>query len=182
MHCHKLSSVFPYRNSSTASPVYSVYMTPVVCLRSRGVSGKAWFLADVGDVAFQTGVICAVQRRREDRVQAERLSRQRRRHVFTLSHPLPRRKHQDRFDHAPHATVTKAVSQPAAFLTTVSLRWAGVALKHTYDKAFSVENGMRRNVPRVVVAITDGRSQDEVKKNAAKLQHAGGCPEYTTAS
>ncbi|XP_056260514.1 collagen alpha-1(XII) chain isoform X3 [Seriola aureovittata] len=49
----------------------------------------------------------------------------------------------------------------------------GVALKHTYDKAFSMENGMRRNVPKVVVAITDGRSQDEVKKNAAKLQHAG---------
>ncbi|XP_067337696.1 collagen alpha-1(XII) chain isoform X3 [Channa argus] len=49
----------------------------------------------------------------------------------------------------------------------------GMALKHTYEKAFSVENGMRRNVPKVVVAITDGRSQDEVKKNAAKLQHAG---------
>nr|XP_029137515.1 collagen alpha-1(XII) chain-like [Labrus bergylta] len=49
----------------------------------------------------------------------------------------------------------------------------GIALKHTYEKAFSVENGMRRNVPKVVVAITDGRSQDEVKKSAAKLQHAG---------
>ncbi|XP_035534688.1 collagen alpha-1(XII) chain isoform X2 [Morone saxatilis] len=49
----------------------------------------------------------------------------------------------------------------------------GVALKHTYEKAFSLENGMRRNVPKVVVAITDGRSQDEVKKNAAKLQNAG---------
>ncbi|GAA6231691.1 collagen alpha-1(XII) chain-like isoform X1 [Lates japonicus] len=49
----------------------------------------------------------------------------------------------------------------------------GVALKHTYEKAFSLENGMRRNVPKVVVAITDGRSQDEVKKNAANLQHAG---------
>ncbi|KAM3861132.1 collagen alpha-1(XII) chain-like [Diretmus argenteus] len=49
----------------------------------------------------------------------------------------------------------------------------GVALKHTSEKAFSTENGMRRNVPKVVVAITDGRSQDEVKKNAATLQHAG---------
>ncbi|KAM9839911.1 collagen alpha-1(XII) chain-like [Aulostomus maculatus] len=49
----------------------------------------------------------------------------------------------------------------------------GMALKHTYEKAFSVENGMRRNVPKVVVAITDGRSQDEVKSSAAKLQHAG---------
>lgn len=50
---------------------------------------------------------------------------------------------------------------------------AGVALKHTYEKAFSIDNGMRRNVPKVVVAITDGRSQDEVKKSAANLQHAG---------
>uniref|UniRef100_A0A3Q2D309 Collagen, type XII, alpha 1b n=1 Tax=Cyprinodon variegatus TaxID=28743 RepID=A0A3Q2D309_CYPVA len=49
----------------------------------------------------------------------------------------------------------------------------GEALKHTYEKAFSVENGMRRNVPKVVVAITDGQSQDEVKKSAAKLHHAG---------
>ncbi|XP_034018402.1 collagen alpha-1(XII) chain isoform X2 [Thalassophryne amazonica] len=49
----------------------------------------------------------------------------------------------------------------------------GVALKHSYEKAFSVENGMRRNVPKVMVVITDGRSQDEVKKNAAKLQNAG---------
>ncbi|XP_047429514.1 collagen alpha-1(XII) chain-like [Mugil cephalus] len=49
----------------------------------------------------------------------------------------------------------------------------GMALKHTYEKAFSLDNGMRRNVPKVVVAITDGRSQDEVKKNAAQLQHAG---------
>lgn len=48
-----------------------------------------------------------------------------------------------------------------------------MALKHTYEKAFSVENGMRRNVPKLVVAITDGRSQDEVKKSAAKLQQAG---------
>ncbi|XP_068197852.1 collagen alpha-1(XII) chain isoform X2 [Antennarius striatus] len=49
----------------------------------------------------------------------------------------------------------------------------GMALKHTYEKAFSLENGMRRNVPKVIVAITDGRSQDEVKKDAARLQLAG---------
>lgn len=61
---------------------------------------------------------------------------------------------------------------------TVFLCWAGVALKHTYEKAFSIENGMRRNVPKVVVAITDGRSQDEVKKSAAKLQHAGNDTEW----
>ncbi|XP_051954309.1 collagen alpha-1(XII) chain isoform X2 [Xyrauchen texanus] len=49
----------------------------------------------------------------------------------------------------------------------------GVALKHVYEKVFTVDNGMRRNVPKVVVAVTDGRSQDDVQKSAAKLQHAG---------
>ncbi|KAM8847495.1 collagen alpha-1(XII) chain isoform 4-T4 [Synchiropus picturatus] len=49
----------------------------------------------------------------------------------------------------------------------------GMALKHVYEKAFSVENGRRRNVPKIVVTITDGRSQDDVKQSAAKLQHAG---------
>ncbi|CAL1585760.1 unnamed protein product [Knipowitschia caucasica] len=49
----------------------------------------------------------------------------------------------------------------------------GVALRHTYEKAFSEANGRRRSVPKVVVAITDGRSQDDVKSSAAKLQHAG---------
>nr|XP_023830172.1 collagen alpha-1(XII) chain isoform X5 [Salvelinus alpinus] len=49
----------------------------------------------------------------------------------------------------------------------------GVALKHVKEKVFTSENGMRRNVPKVVVAVTDGRSQDEVKKSAAALQHAG---------
>ncbi|XP_031437444.1 collagen alpha-1(XII) chain isoform X2 [Clupea harengus] len=49
----------------------------------------------------------------------------------------------------------------------------GVALKHVHDKVFASDSGMRRNVPKVVVAVTDGRSQDEVTKSAAKLQHAG---------
>lgn len=38
---------------------------------------------------------------------------------------------------------------------------------------------MRRNVPKVLVTITDGRSQDEVKTKAAKLQHAGNGPKRT---
>ncbi|XP_057208625.1 collagen alpha-1(XII) chain isoform X2 [Triplophysa rosa] len=49
----------------------------------------------------------------------------------------------------------------------------GVALKHVYEKVFTLESGMRRNVPKVLVAVTDGQSQDEVQKNADKLQHAG---------
>ncbi|TTT46706.1 Collagen alpha-1(XII) chain [Bagarius yarrelli] len=49
----------------------------------------------------------------------------------------------------------------------------GVALKYVYDRVITSDSGMRRNVPKVVVAVTDGRSQDEVVKSAAKLQHAG---------
>ncbi|KAF5892201.1 collagen alpha-1(XII) chain-like isoform X3, partial [Clarias magur] len=49
----------------------------------------------------------------------------------------------------------------------------GGALKYTYDRVITSDSGMRRNVPKVVVAVTDGRSQDEVQKNAAKLQQAG---------
>lgn len=121
-------------------------------------------------VTLHTGVVRPVQRRGKDGVQAERLPGQRRGHVCHASHPLPRREHQNRFD-PPEPTA--AGGSPDVSLTGFLLLGAGVALKHTYEKAFSLENGMRRNVPKVVVAITDGRSQDEVKKNAAKLQHAG---------
>lgn len=50
---------------------------------------------------------------------------------------------------------------------------SGVALKHIGERVFTSNNGMRRNVPKVLVVVTDGRSQDEVKKSAAKLQHGG---------
>ncbi|XP_065123394.1 collagen alpha-1(XII) chain isoform X2 [Paramisgurnus dabryanus] len=49
----------------------------------------------------------------------------------------------------------------------------GAALKHVGEKVFTTDSGMRRNVPKVLVAVTDGRSQDDVKKPAIKLQHAG---------
>ncbi|XP_077094714.1 collagen alpha-1(XII) chain isoform X3 [Siphateles boraxobius] len=49
----------------------------------------------------------------------------------------------------------------------------GAALKHVGDKVFVSDSGMRRTVPKVLVVVTDGRSQDDVKKSAAKLQHAG---------
>ncbi|XP_053093288.1 collagen alpha-1(XII) chain isoform X3 [Pangasianodon hypophthalmus] len=49
----------------------------------------------------------------------------------------------------------------------------GSALKHVGEKVFTSDNGMRRNVPKVLVVVTDGRSQDDVKKSAAKLQHSG---------
>ncbi|XP_052009198.1 collagen alpha-1(XII) chain-like isoform X2 [Xyrauchen texanus] len=49
----------------------------------------------------------------------------------------------------------------------------GAALKHVVEKVFTSDSGMRRTVPKVLVVVTDGRSQDEVKKSAAKLQHSG---------
>ncbi|XP_066526013.1 collagen alpha-1(XII) chain isoform X1 [Hoplias malabaricus] len=49
----------------------------------------------------------------------------------------------------------------------------GAALKHVGDKVFTSDSGMRRNVPKVLVVVTDGRSQDDVKKSASKLQHSG---------
>ncbi|XP_076834640.1 collagen alpha-1(XII) chain isoform X2 [Brachyhypopomus gauderio] len=49
----------------------------------------------------------------------------------------------------------------------------GAALKHVGEKVFTSDAGMRRNVPKVLVVVTDGRSQDEVKKSASALQHSG---------
>lgn len=46
-------------------------------------------------------------------------------------------------------------------------------MKHVYEKVFTSDSGMRRNVPKVLVVVTDGRSQDDVKKSAEKLQHSG---------
>lgn len=59
--------------------------------------------------------------------------------------------------------------QPARSPSSV----AGVSLKHVYEKVFTSDSGMRRNVPKVLVVVTDGRSQDDVKKTAEKLQHSG---------
>ncbi|XP_062864011.1 collagen alpha-1(XII) chain [Trichomycterus rosablanca] len=49
----------------------------------------------------------------------------------------------------------------------------GAALKHVGEKVFTSDSGMRRNVPKVLVVVTDGRSQDDVKKSSSKLQHSG---------
>ncbi|XP_024293407.1 collagen alpha-1(XII) chain isoform X2 [Oncorhynchus tshawytscha] len=49
----------------------------------------------------------------------------------------------------------------------------GAALKHVGEKVFTSDNGMRRYVPKVLVVVTDGRSQDEVQKSASNLIHSG---------
>ena len=54
----------------------------------------------------------------------------------------------------------------------------GLALKHMLENSFSEAEGARpasRNIPRIGLVFTDGRSQDDVKKSAEKLQHSGLC-------
>ncbi|XP_041420606.1 collagen alpha-1(XII) chain isoform X2 [Xenopus laevis] len=49
----------------------------------------------------------------------------------------------------------------------------GKALKFVHEKVMTFENGMRRSVPKVLVVVTDGRSQDEVTKSAMDIQQSG---------
>lgn len=49
----------------------------------------------------------------------------------------------------------------------------GKALTFIKEKILTWESGMRKNVPKVLVVVTDGRSQDEVKKVALVIQQSG---------
>ncbi|XP_039202568.1 collagen alpha-1(XII) chain isoform X3 [Crotalus tigris] len=49
----------------------------------------------------------------------------------------------------------------------------GKALAFIKDKVLIWERGMRKGVPKVLVVVTDGRSQDEVMKAAAVIQQSG---------
>ncbi|XP_067888659.1 collagen alpha-1(XIV) chain isoform X2 [Heterodontus francisci] len=49
----------------------------------------------------------------------------------------------------------------------------GRAIKHARDAVFTVEAGLRRGIPRVLVVITDGRSQDDINKISKEMQLDG---------
>lgn len=53
-------------------------------------------------------------------------------------------------------------------------------MKYVGEKVFTSDSGMRRNVPKVLVVVTDGRAQDDVKKSAMKLQHSGKSKELSS--
>lgn len=46
----------------------------------------------------------------------------------------------------------------------------GRAMKHVKEAIFSMEGGIRRGVPKVLVVLTDGRSQDDVNKVSKDMQ------------
>lgn len=49
----------------------------------------------------------------------------------------------------------------------------GGAIHHVKEKIFVEEEGLRRGVPKVLVVLTDGRSQDDVTKVAKEMQREG---------
>lgn len=50
---------------------------------------------------------------------------------------------------------------------------SGRAIKHVRDTLFTTEAGTRRGIPKVIVVITDGRSQDDVDKISKEMQSDG---------
>uniref|UniRef100_A0A8C4EFR0 Collagen alpha-1(XIV) chain n=1 Tax=Dicentrarchus labrax TaxID=13489 RepID=A0A8C4EFR0_DICLA len=49
----------------------------------------------------------------------------------------------------------------------------GRAIKHVKESIFTAEAGARRGVPKVLVVLTDGRSQDDVNKVSKEMQMDG---------
>uniref|UniRef100_A0A3Q3QYN1 Collagen, type XIV, alpha 1b n=1 Tax=Monopterus albus TaxID=43700 RepID=A0A3Q3QYN1_MONAL len=49
----------------------------------------------------------------------------------------------------------------------------GRAIQHVKENIFTVEGGVRKGVPNVLVVLTDGRSQDDVNKVSKEMQMEG---------
>ncbi|XP_053724948.1 matrilin-4 [Synchiropus splendidus] len=49
----------------------------------------------------------------------------------------------------------------------------GLALKHMLENSFSDAEGARKNIPRIGLVFTDGRSQDDITEYAKKAKEAG---------
>ncbi len=49
-------------------------------------------------------------------------------------------------------------------------------MQHVKDSVFSAVGGARRGVPKVLVVLTDGRSQDDVLQVSQEIQTEGALP------
>lgn len=59
-----------------------------------------------------------------------------------------------------------AIMLPISFIS-------GKAIKHAREALFTLDSGIRRGIPKVLVVITDGRSQDDVNKISRDMQLDG---------
>lgn len=50
---------------------------------------------------------------------------------------------------------------------------SGRAIKHVKEAIFADDSGVRRGIPKVLVVLTDGRSQDDVNKISKEMQMEG---------
>ena len=55
----------------------------------------------------------------------------------------------------------------------------GSAIRQMFEYSFSTKEGARPGIARVAIVFTDGRSQDDVSKWAAKAKDAGKCQDRT---
>lgn len=76
--------------------------------------------------------------------------------------------------------MTVTFAPQLAFIETASvvtpfshLLSPGSALNFLLDNSLTEEAGSRKDFPKVLVVITDGRSDDPVEKNARKLRSRG---------
>lgn len=59
------------------------------------------------------------------------------------------------------------------FCIYIFVFFLGRAIKHVKESIFTPEGGARRGIPKVLVVLTDGRSQDDVNKVSKEMQMEG---------
>jgi len=71
-----------------------------------------------------------------------------------------------------YSSKTASLTDTFSFVN-ISGTFTGMALKHVQQTIFKEDNGDRPDARNVVVLITDGRSQDDVKEASSSLRQRG---------